>query len=127
MKGRNRLPKILVIEDEINIQKLAEANLTASGYQVLVAGNGEEGLELAGLEHLNLILLDLRMPGISGWDVLMALNADRRLRRIPVIIMTATVPESEEFKIRGVRAAGYLTKPFSVDELMRQVKQVLGD
>ena len=121
------MPKILVIEDEINIQKLAEANLTASGYQVLVAGNGEEGLELAGLKHLNLILLDLRMPGMSGWDVLMVFKADRRLQRIPVIIMTAIVPEAEEFKIRGMRAAGYLTKPFSADELMRQVKQVLGD
>ena len=93
---------------------------------MLVAGNGEDGLELAELERPNLILLDLRMPGMSGWDVLMALKADRKLRRIPVIIMTATVPEAEEYKIRGMRAAGYLAKPFSADELMRQVKQVLG-
>ena len=94
---------------------------------MLVAGNGEDGLELAELERPNLILLDLRMPGMSGWDVLMVLKTDRRLQKIPVIIMTAMVPESEEYKIRGMRAAGYLAKPFSVDELMRQVKQVLGD
>lgn len=100
---RKILPKILVIEDEINIQKLAE------------------------LERPNLILLDLRMPGMSGWDVLMVLKTNQRIRRIPVIIMTATVPGSEEYKIRGVRVAGYLAKPFSADELMRQVKQVLGD
>ena len=93
---------------------------------MLVAGSGEEGLELAGLERPNLILLDLRLPRMSGWDVLMAIKADQRLRRIPMIIMTATVPESEEYKIWGVRAAGYLAKPFSADELMRQVKQVLG-
>ena len=93
---------------------------------MLVAGNGEDGLELAELKRPNLILLDLRMPGMSGWYVLMALKADRKLRRIPVIIMTATVPEAEEYKIRGMRAAGYLAKPFSADELMRQVKQVLG-
>lgn len=93
---------------------------------MLVAGNGEDGLELAGLERPNLILLDLMLPRMSGWDVLMALKADQRLRRIPMIIMTATVLESEEYKIRGVRAAGYLAKPFSAEELLRQVKQVLG-
>jgi len=121
------LPKILVIEDELNIQKLAKTNLTASGYQVLVAGNGEEGLELAKLERPNLILLDLRMPGMSGWDVLMALKTNQRLRRIPVIIMTATMPDSEEYKIRGMRTVGYLVKPFTVDELLQKVKQALGE
>lgn len=92
-----------------------------------MAGNGEEGLELAELERPNLILLDLRMPGMSGWDVLMVLQTNQRLWRIPVIIMTATVPESEEHKIRGMRAASFLTKPFSADELLRQVKQALGE
>lgn len=121
------MPKILVIEDEPIIQKLVKANLTASGYQVLAATDGEEGLRLAGLERPNLILLDLRLPGMSGWDVLMALKTNQRLRRIPVIIMTATVPDSEEYKFPSMRTAGYLVKPFSVDELLRQVKQALGE
>jgi len=121
------LSKILVIEDEANIRKLAKANLTASGYQVFVAANGEKGMELAKLEHPNLILLDLRLPGMSGWDVLMALKTNSKLQKIPVIIMTATVPDSEEYKIRGMRTAGYLHKPFTVDELLHQVKQALGE
>jgi len=121
------LPKILAIEDESNIQKLVKANLAASGYKVFVAANGEEGLRLAQLERPNLILLDLRMPGMSGWDVLMSLKTDSKLQKIPVIIMTATVPDSEEYKIRGMRTAGYLHKPFTVDELLRQVKQALGE
>ncbi len=120
------MPKILVIEDELNIQKLAKANLTASGYEVLVAGNGEEGLRLAQQEHPNLILLDLRLPGMSGWDFLMILKTNQKLRKIPVIIMTATVPQSGEYKFPSMRTAGYLTKPFTVDELLRQVKQALG-
>ncbi len=120
------MPKILVIEDELNIQKLAKANLVASGYQVLVAGNGEEGLELAQREHPNLILLDLRLPGMSGWDVLMILKAGRKLQKIPVIIMTATVPQSGEHEFPSLRAAGFLAKPFTADELLRKVKQVLG-
>ena len=120
------MPKILVIEDEQNIQKLTKANLTASGYQVLVAPDGEEGVSLAQLEHSDLILLDLMLPGMSGWDVLIALKANPKLRKIPVIIMTASGREDEENKARSMRAAGYLVKPFGVDELMRQVKLTLG-
>ena len=119
------MPKILVIEDESNIQKLAKANLAASGYQVLVAADGEEGLRLAQQEHPNLILLDLRLPGMSGWDVLMVLKTNRKLQKIPVIIMTATIPQSGEYKFPSMRTAGYLVKPFSADELLRQVKQIL--
>ena len=121
------MPKILVIEDELNIQKLAKSNLAASGYQVLVAADGEEGLRLAQREHPNLILLDLRLPGMSGWDVLMVLKTNRKLQKIPVIIMTATVPQGGEYKFPSMRTAGFLVKPFHVDELLRQVKQVLGE
>ena len=119
------MPKILVIEDELNIQKLAKVNLTASGYQVLVAPDGEEGLRLVQLERPDLILLDLRLPGMSGWDILMVLKTSQKLRKIPVIIMTATVLQSGEYKFPSMRTAGYLTKPFTVDKLLRQVKQAL--
>ncbi len=121
------MPKILVIDDEPNIRKLAKANLTARGFQVLVAADGEEGLKLAQLERPNLILLDLRMPGMSGWDVLMALKADRKLQKIQVIIMTATIPQSGAYKFPSMRTAGYLVEPFSINEMMRQVKQALGE
>ena len=127
VKREKKLPKILVIEDELSIQKLAKVNLTASGYQVLVAPDGEEGLKLAQREHPNLILLDLRLPGMSGWDVLMTLKANRKLQKIPVIIMTATMPQSEEHKFPSMRTAGFLVKPFTIDELLRQVKQALGE
>jgi len=123
----NKLPKILVIEDESNLQKLAKTNLTASGYRVVVAGSGEEGLKLAELEHPNLILLDLRLPGMSGWDVLMSLKTNRKLQKIPVVIMTATVPQSQEYKFPSMRTSGYLVKPYTVDELLLKVKQVLGE
>ena len=121
------MAKILVIEDEVNLRKLVKANLAASGYQVLVAGNGEEGLKLAQLEHPGLVLLDLRLPGMSGWDILMSLKTDRKPQKIPVVIMTATVPQGQECKFPRMRVAGYLTKPFSTDELLHQVKQALGE
>ena len=121
------MTKILVIDNEVNIRKLTKANLTVSGYKVLVAPDGEEGLRLAQLEHPDLILLDLRMPGMSGWDVLMALRINRSLRRTPVIIMTATAPEAVEYQVRAMRTAGYVIKPFSADELLNTVRQVLGE
>lgn len=121
------MPKILVIEDEINIQKLAAANLTTSGYKVFVTGKGREGLRLAQREHPDLILLDLRLPDMSGWDVLMLLKAERKLQKIPVIIMTASVQQDNGYKFPRMRTAGYLAKPFDLDELLRKVKQVLGE
>ncbi len=119
------MPKILVIDDEQNLRKLAGINLTARGHRVLTAPSGERGLKLAQLEHPDLILLDLMLPGISGWDVLMTLKADRRLRKIPVIILTAVEQEREENKIRSMRASGYLVKPFGIDKLLHKVEQVL--
>lgn len=120
------MPTILIIEDEKSIQKLAKANLTASGYQVLVADNGEEGLRLAQVERPDLVLLDLMLPGMSGWDVLISIRLSQKLRKIPVVVMTAVVPDGEEYRIRGMRTAGYLVKPFTVDELLDKVKEVLG-
>ncbi len=121
------MPKVLVIENEINIQKLAMANLNVSGYEVVVADDGEDGLRLAQLERPALILLDLMMPGLSGWDVLAALRADQELSQTPVVIMTAFVSERKDAnrKASSVGAVGYLTKPFTVDELLRQVEHAL--
>lgn len=121
------MPKIMVIEDTHNIQKLARVNLVSSGYKVFIADNGEEGLKLVQQESPSLILLDLMLPGMSGWDVLMALKAAKNLRKIPVIIMTAAITEGDEFRIRSMRTAGHLVKPFSVDEMLRQVKKALGE
>ena len=121
------MPEILVIEDEPIIQKLVKANLAASGYQVLAALDGEKGLELAELERPDLILLDLMMPGMSGWDVLIALKANQELQKAPVIIMTASLREGEQDKARSLGAVDYLVKPFSAHELLRQVNQALGE
>ena len=121
------MTEILVVENESNLRKMVKANLTASGYQVIIAADGEEGLKLAHLECADLILLDLRMPGISGWDVLMALKSDQKLQKTPVIIMTASITDGQEAKAYTLGAVGYLTKPFGADELLREVEQVLGE
>ena len=121
------MPKILAIEDELHIRRLTQANLTASGYEVLAASHGEQGLSLAQRERPDLILLDLRFPGTSGWDVLAALGASQEFRAVPVVMMTGTVPRCEAREVRGMSSAGCLTKPFGIDELLDQVKRVLGE
>ncbi len=119
------MPKILVIEDDQDIQKLTRANLAASGYKVFVADNGESGVKLSRRERPDLVLLDLRLPDMSGWDVLMLIRTDRRLKRLPVIIMTATAPQGTDYKLASMRTAGYLIKPFEIKELVRKVAQAL--
>jgi two-component system alkaline phosphatase synthesis response regulator PhoP len=120
------LPKILVIEDEASIQKLTRANLAASGYQVLTVADGDEGLRKAKTERPDLVLLDLMLPGMSGWDVLTAIRTSCKLRKTPVVIMTAAVLEGDEYQTRGVRTNDYLIKPFAVEDLLQKVKRILG-
>ena len=120
------MSKILLVDDEPNIRKLLSASLAAMGYQVLVASNGEEALELAGLECPDLVLLDLKIPRLSGWDVLTGLKADEKLHKTPVIIMTGAANPSDEDKARRIGAVGCLAKPFTPDELMHEINLVLG-
>ena len=120
-----KLSNILVIEDEASIQKLAKVNLTASGFRVLVAGNGKDALKLAQTEHPDLILLDLMLPDMSGWDILMTIRTSKELRETPVVIMTAVARDGGQHLVRHMKADGYLIKPFDVDELLDQVKRLL--
>lgn len=120
------MARILVVEDEPNLRKLIKTNLAASGYEVVTAADGEEGLSLTQEIKPDIVLLDIRMPGMSGWDVLIALKTNPKVKKVPVIIMTASAPEeSEQYKMRSMRAAGYLVKPFGVDVLLDKVKEAL--
>ena len=116
---------ILVIEDELNVQKFIKANLSASGYRVLIAEDGEKGLELVQRERLDLIFLDLRLPGISGWDVLARLKSEQEFAGITVVVMTASVHGDGEGQALAMGAAEYMTKPFTVDKLLTIVRKYL--
>jgi DNA-binding response OmpR family regulator len=116
---------ILVIDDELSLRKLIKANLVASGYSVTTAKSGEDGLKLAQRMKPDLILTDIKMPGISGWDMLTKLSAIFNLKQTKVIVMTAFPRESEENRARKI-AVDFMVKPFSVSELLSKVKKVLG-
>jgi DNA-binding response OmpR family regulator len=115
---------ILVVDDELSLRKLIKTNLVASGYSVTTAKSGEDGLELAQLMKPDLILTDIKMPGISGWDMLTKLSTIFDLKQTMVIVMTAFPRESEENRAQKI-AVDFMVKPFSVSELLSKVEKAL--
>ena len=111
---------VLIIEDEQNIVDILSFNLAREGYDTLEAYDGNTGLQLAREQNPDLILLDLMLPGINGFDVCRQLRAGGS--SIPIIMLTAR--EEEEDKVLGLElgADDYITKPFSMRELMARVK-----
>jgi two-component system KDP operon response regulator KdpE len=115
--------RILIIDDEISIQRILRRNLTMSGYDVLVADNGEQAVEMARLHQPDLILLDICMPGeLDGLEVCVQV---RDFTQIPVIVLSAVVEEKQKVKALDLGADDYLTKPFSNDELQARVRACL--
>jgi DNA-binding response OmpR family regulator len=117
------VPRILVVEDQRDLARGLQANLEVEGYEVAVALTGEDGLRIAREELVDLVLLDLMLPGIDGYDVL------SRLRQsgvdVPVLILTARAEEVD--KVRGFLAGAddYVTKPFGVMELLLRINAIL--
>lgn len=116
---------IFVVEDESHIQQLVKYNLEAAGYRAVAFENGESLLEEVKATVPDLFILDLMLPGIDGLEVCRQLRSDTRTKKVPIIMLTA---KSEEFdKVLGLEmgADDYLTKPFSVRELVARVKAIL--
>ncbi len=113
---------ILAIDDEMRVLQLLRTTLQLAGYNVLTAANGSEGLQLGQQPGVDLVLLDLGLPGLNGFDVLTRL---RQTSDTPVIIVTAW--EEEDNKVRGLElgADDYLTKPFGRRELLARIQAVL--
>lgn len=117
---------ILCIEDEPETTNLVKLILEREGYEVLGANGGEEGLRMVREDKPDLILLDLMMPGMDGWQVYQHLKEDEETENIPVIVVTAKVQSID--KVLGLQVAkvdDYITKPFRPEELSERVKYVL--
>lgn len=114
--------RILVIEDEVDIQEILKNYLTAQGYGVTLAGDGVDGIAKFHDGGYDLVLLDVLMPKISGFEVCELI---RRESDVPIIMLTAL--EKEEYQIRGLdlKADDYITKPFSMPVLLRKIAAVL--
>ncbi len=117
--------KILVIDDEEHIVELLRYNLQKEGFKVYGAFEGEEALSLASRLNPDLIILDLMLPGLDGYEVLWLLKKNRQLAHIPVVILSARTLKEDLYKGRQLGADGYIVKPFSVAELVIRIKEVL--
>lgn len=122
MKGK---PHILVVEDEEPIRRLIRAALDPNAYSLTETGRGEDALQLLAEQAFDLLILDLRLDGISGWDVLDAMRTRRLRDRVRVIILTAQ--SSERDILRGWREGvdQYCMKPFEPAQFVRVVEAVL--
>ncbi len=114
-------PTVLVADDEPHILRLARFRLEREGYHVLTAGDGETALELARAEHPDLCVLDVMMPGRSGFDVLHELRADNRCRDIKVIMLTPHGRGRDVEAGRSLGADDFIRKPFTAQELRARV------
>jgi DNA-binding response OmpR family regulator len=116
---------ILVVEDEADLASLVEVNLELAGHRVSIARDGAEGLTVARREHPDLILLDVMMPILDGWQVLRSLKEDAELQDIPVVMLTALTEERDLIRGHLQGAVRYLTKPFEMRMLLRAVEDGL--
>lgn len=115
--------KILVVDDEWELRNLMTEFLTGEGYDVIQASNGEEALELAEKEEPQVILLDVKMPGIDGIEVCRRLKEEDKTRFIPVIMVTALEDRDVDAFVEG--ADDFVTKPFILIELSFRVRSML--
>lgn len=117
--------KILIVEDEEHIQELLRFNLQNNGYDVLLASDGLQGLTMAREHQPDLMLLDLMLPKMDGLDVCRAVKSDPKTMGLPIIMLTAKGSETDKVLGLELGADDYLTKPFSIRELMARIKVVL--
>jgi two-component system phosphate regulon response regulator PhoB len=122
---RSAPARILVVEDERDIAALVAYHLTKEGYRVLTAGAGPEALEAATQERPDLIVLDLMLPGLSGYDVLRELRRHPEIGDVPVVVLTARREERDRIRGLELGADDYVTKPFSPQELVLRIGAVL--
>ncbi|UCC67718.1 MAG: response regulator [Armatimonadota bacterium] len=117
--------KVLAVDDERHIVRLIQVNLERAGYQVATAFDGPEALKKVEAERPDLIVLDVMMPKMDGFEVLKRLQANPETREIPVVMLTAKAQDADVFRGWSSGVSAYLTKPFNPLELITFVKRIL--
>lgn len=119
------MPKILIAEDERDIRELITFTLRYAGHEVHQATNGEEALNLARDVIPDLILMDVRMPKMTGYEACRHMKADAKLKNVPVVFLSAKGQETEIQTGLEVGATDYILKPFAPDQLIKRVSEIL--
>ncbi|NIM06448.1 MAG: response regulator [Armatimonadetes bacterium] len=116
--------KVLVVDDERHIVRLIQVNLERGGYKVLTAFDGREALKKVDNEKPDLIVLDVMMPHMDGFEVLKRLQASPTTRTIPVVMLTAKAQDADVFRGWSSGVSAYLTKPFNPLELLTFIRRI---
>ena len=117
--------RILVVEDQEDNRRIVRDLLSASGYQFIEATTGEEGLKLATSEKPDLILMDIQLPGMDGYEVTRRIKANPELNPIPIIVVTSYALSGDDKKAFDAGCNGYVTKPFSPRVLLAKIREFL--
>ena len=123
MKGK----KVLIVEDDPILQKAIQDYLKSDGFEVEVASDGEEGLQMAKTKNPELILLDIILPKLNGFEVLKAVKADEKIQKVPIILLTNLGGMNDVEKALALGASTYLVKSdYSMGEISQKIKDTLG-
>ena len=117
--------KVLVVEDDKDIQEIIEYNFTREGYEVITCSDGEDALDLIRHETPDLVILDWMLPNLSGSEILRQVRSSKKIRKTPIIMLTARTEEIDKLKAFDTGADDYITKPFSNAELIARTKALL--
>jgi DNA-binding response OmpR family regulator len=117
---------ILIVDDEYFLAEMLKVRLDLLGYHVLLAESGEQALDTLKKETVDVVLMDVMMPVMSGWDATKAIKADEKTKAIPVIFMTALSRHDDHIKAHEVGGDDYISKPFEIQELVEKVKKWAG-
>ena len=117
--------RILIVDDQREILDLTATVLSAAGYGVVTAHSGAEALAQVARDPFDLVLLDINMPEMDGWETLRLLRADEQSGGLPVVMFSVKGELSDKVQSLKEGASGYITKPFVVDELVARVRRVL--
>ena len=119
--------RILIVDDEPHIVKMLQARLEFQGYGVLVATDGQDGLDKVRSEKPDLIILDISLPKLNGYEVCQALRADEKHKDIPVVMLTASRQALDIMQGMKGGADAYITKPFNSEALLGILRGLLGE
>jgi len=117
--------RILLVEDQEDNRRIMRDLLSASGYQLVEANDGEQGLALASSEVPDLILMDIQLPGLDGYEVTRRIKANTALSHIPIIAVTSYALSGDDQKAVAAGCDRYVTKPFSPRQLLAKIREFL--
>ena len=122
---RLRRPRVLVVDDDPDIRLICATNLTLDGFDVIEAGDGQEGLERLDEGAPDLVLLDISMPLLDGFELATAVRRNARTRHVPVVFLTGEATREAEQRAFAIGAVGFFTKPFDPGAVSRFISNVL--